>query len=90
MCRGAGAGGLTELGHGGVAVGLVAAVLDEGRGAGLLGAVLELDLEPVLEAVGASASYSPRCTGALACPPVSWPGSFRDTPVPTWWGGTLT
>lgn len=60
---GRGAGGLTELGHGRVAVGLVAAVLDEGRGAGLLGTVLELDLEPVLEAVGLSASYSPMGPG---------------------------
>lgn len=40
---------LTELGHCRVAAGLGAAVLAEGRSAGLSGAVLELNLELVLE-----------------------------------------
>ena len=81
---GKGVGGLTELGHGRVTVGLVAAVLDEGRGAGLLRAVLELDLEPVLEAVGASASYSPRRTGTC------FPVSLRVSILSKRQGGALT
>lgn len=42
---------LTKLSHCGVAVGLGAAVLDKSRGSGLFGAVLQLNLELVLETV---------------------------------------
>jgi hypothetical protein len=40
---------LTKLGHCGVAAGVRAAVLAESRETGLLGAVLELNLELMLE-----------------------------------------
>lgn len=42
---------LTELGHGRVAVGFVAAVLDESGQTGLLSSVLELNAKLVLEAI---------------------------------------
>lgn len=42
---------LTKLGHGRVAVGVAAAVLDESGQTGLLGSVLELNAKLVLEAI---------------------------------------
>ena len=50
LLDGDGAGDTDQLGHGGVSVGVGAAVLDESGQAGLLGAVLQLDFELVLKA----------------------------------------
>ena len=56
---------LTELGHGGVAVGVGATVLNQGGQTGLLRAILVLDLELVLQALGVISLISPGLKGDL-------------------------